>query len=57
MKPALAKRPRFFLPALVFVIALVTFCPGLDGQFLNWDDDLNFLTDSNFRGPGWAQLK
>jgi tetratricopeptide (TPR) repeat protein len=48
---------RLFLPALVFVIAFVTFLPALDGQFLNWDDDLNFLANPNFRGLGWGNLR
>ena len=57
MNPAPATLPRFLLPALVFVIALVTFLPGLDGQFLNWDDDLNFLANPNFRGLGWSNIR
>lgn len=57
MNPARARLPRFLLPALVFVIALVAFLPGLDGQFLNWDDDLNFLANPNFRGLGWSNLR
>jgi Tfp pilus assembly protein PilF len=52
-----AMLPRLLLPALVFVIALVTFLPGLDGQFLNWDDDLNFLANPNFRGLGWSNIR
>jgi len=46
-----------FLAAVVFLIALVPFLPGLDGQFLNWDDDLNFLTNPHFRGLGWSNLR
>ena len=57
MNPAPATLSRFLLPALVFVIALVTFLPGLDGQFLNWDDDLNFLANPNFRGLGWSNIR
>ena len=47
----------FLLPAAVFVIAFVTFLPGLSGQFLNWDDDVNFLKNPGFRGLGWSNLR
>lgn len=26
-------------------------------EFLNWDDDRNFLTNEDFRGLGWSQIK
>jgi protein O-mannosyl-transferase len=48
---------RFLLPAAVFAIAFVTFLPGLSGEFLNWDDDVNFLGNVNFRGLGWSNLR
>jgi len=48
---------RFFLPAAVFAIAFVTFLPGLSGEFLNWDDDVNFLGNPNFRGLSWSNLR
>ncbi len=48
---------RFLLPAAVFAIAFVTFLPGLSGEFLNWDDDVNFLVNPNFRGLGWENLR
>jgi len=45
------------LPIAVFVITLFTFLPALNGQFVNWDDDRNFLDNPGFRGLGWIQLK
>jgi len=48
---------RFFLPAAIFVITFVTFLPGLSGEFVNWDDDVNFLGNPNFRGLGWSNLR
>jgi tetratricopeptide (TPR) repeat protein len=49
------------LPPLVavsiFAAVFVVFLPALDGQFLNWDDDINFLNNQGFRGLGWAQLR
>lgn len=54
--PSAALR-RFLLPAAVFAIALVPFLPGLSGEFVNWDDDVNFLANPNFRGLGWSNLR
>ena len=45
------------LPLFIFAAVLVCFVPALDGQFLNWDDDINFLDNHGFRGLGWAQLR
>jgi protein O-mannosyl-transferase len=50
-------RASSVLAAGVFVMALAPFLPGLDGQFLTWDDDLNFLTNPHFRGLGWSNLR
>jgi protein O-mannosyl-transferase len=48
---------RFLLPAAIFAITFVTFLPGLSGEFLNWDDDVNFLGNPNFRGLGWENVR
>jgi Flp pilus assembly protein TadD len=48
---------RALLPAAVFAITFVTFLPGLSGEFVNWDDDVNFLANPNFRGLGWSNLR
>jgi tetratricopeptide (TPR) repeat protein len=45
------------LSLFVFAAVFVVFLPVLDGQFLNWDDDINFLHNQGFRGLGWAQLR
>lgn len=54
--PSTALR-RFLPPAAVFSIAFVTFLPGLSGEWLNWDDDVNFLWNRDFRGLGWSNLR
>jgi len=41
----------------VFVLTLLPFLPALDGQFLNWDDSVNFLGNTGYRGLGWAQIR
>jgi tetratricopeptide (TPR) repeat protein len=48
---------RFLLPATIFAITFATFLPGLSGEFLNWDDDVNFLVNPNFRGLGWSNVR
>ena len=39
------------------VLTVVAFLPALDGQFLNWDDEKNLVTNEGYRGLGWAQLR
>ncbi|HEX9418525.1 MAG TPA: hypothetical protein VGA81_05700, partial [Methylomirabilota bacterium] len=57
MKEETAGLRRFLLPAAIFAITFVTFLPGLSGEFLNWDDDVNFLGNPNFRGLGWENVR
>ena len=49
-------RTRALLIALV-ALTVVAFLPSLDGQFLNWDDGKNLVTNEGYRGLGWTQLK
>src|SRR5262245_65731929 len=42
---------------LVAAIAFVAFLPALGAGFVNWDDDVNFLRNDNFRGLGLANLR
>jgi hypothetical protein len=48
------------LSALVFIILVLAvvaaFAPALQGTFLNWDDDRNFVENTAYRGIGPAQL-
>jgi protein O-mannosyl-transferase len=44
-------------PVIIFAAVFVGFLSALDGEFLNWDDDINFLDNQGFRGLGWAQLR
>jgi hypothetical protein len=50
-------RRSLVLPLLIFTVAFVAFLPGLSGQFLDWDDNSNFLQNPNFRGLGWSNLR
>ncbi len=48
---------RALLPVLVGVLAFVAFLPALDGGFLDWDDDRNFLWNTEYRGLGLRELQ
>jgi Flp pilus assembly protein TadD len=41
---------------LIFVAAGAPFLPALPGEFLNWDDSVNFVANPHYRGLGWAQI-
>ena len=51
------KITRWLLPALVFMAVLAAFSPCLDNGFVGWDDDVYLLSNTAFRGLGWAQLR
>lgn len=48
---------RRALPLAIAAATFLVFLPALRGEFVNWDDDKNFLYNSGFRGLGWAQIK
>jgi cytochrome c-type biogenesis protein CcmH/NrfG len=41
----------------VAALTIVAFLPSLDGQFLNWDDGKNLVTNEGFRGLGWSNVR
>jgi Flp pilus assembly protein TadD len=41
---------------LVGALAAVPFLPSLEGQFLNWDDNVNFVFNPHYRGLGWREV-
>src|SRR5206468_1309063 len=47
----------WLVPALIAVVTFATFLPALHNQFVNWDDDKNFLENPHYRGLGWTQLR
>ena len=58
--PAAAGAPRLIdLGVALFLVfvTVLTFLPGLEGAFLDWDDRENFLHNPHFRGLGPAQLR
>ncbi|PIU20638.1 MAG: hypothetical protein COT18_01230 [Elusimicrobia bacterium CG08_land_8_20_14_0_20_59_10] len=47
-----------WLPLLLaLAVAAFAFLPALNGGFLTWDDDWNFLTNTAYRGLGPRQLR
>ena len=44
-------------PALVGLVTLLVFLPALGNQFVNWDDEVNLVSNPHFRGLGWDQLR
>lgn len=50
-------RLGLLLPLLVFLITGAVFLPALRGEFLNWDDSVNFVANPHYRGLGWPQIK
>jgi protein O-mannosyl-transferase len=43
-------------PASIALLTLIVFLPALRNDFVNWDDEMNFLFNESYRGLGWDQL-
>jgi protein O-mannosyl-transferase len=50
-------RSSFVVPAALALMTFIVFLPALKAGFVNWDDDINFLDNANYRGLGAAQLQ
>src|SRR5712691_814968 len=46
----------WLIPVLIALVTVAAFLPTLHNQFVNWDDDENFLDNPHYRGLGWTQL-
>jgi Flp pilus assembly protein TadD len=42
---------------VIGILSVAAFLPSLGGEFLTWDDDVNFLTNESYRGLGWSQIR
>src|SRR6266446_4597734 len=50
--------PRLRRLLVVSALApLVVFAPGVGNDFVDWDDNLNFVTNPYYRGLGWTELR
>ena len=50
-------RTAAWLWAAISLATFLVFLPALGGEFLNWDDNDNFVENTGYRGFGWANLK
>ena len=48
---------RWLVPLACALVTLAVFWPVLGNQFVDWDDDINFVNNPDFRGLGWANLR
>ncbi len=56
--PAPARGRRTWLVAMpLALLVLAAFLPALGNGFVDWDDELNFIKNAQYRGLGWAQVK
>ncbi len=44
------------LPWIVFAVSLFVFLAAIGNDFVNWDDDRNFLTNTSYRGLSFDHL-
>ena len=48
----------WLLPALLALVTLFAFLPTLGNGFVgDWDDDDNLVSNPDYRGLGWRQLR
>ncbi len=50
-------RRTWLVPVLLILLVAVAFLPALANGFVNWDDEVNFLENSQYRGLGWPQVR
>jgi Flp pilus assembly protein TadD len=51
------QRLGWWLPVLAAVLAFFVFLPAREARFVNWDDEVSFLTNTAYRGLGPAELR
>jgi len=42
---------------VIVAVSVLAFAPSLSGEFLNWDDERNFVKNEDYRGLGWPQIR
>ena len=52
-----ADRVKRLLLVVIALAVLAAFWPTLNADFINWDDDANFLNNPHFRGLTWRNLR
>jgi tetratricopeptide (TPR) repeat protein len=56
-KPAGRLLPMGILAVAVALLSFLAFLPALQAGFVNWDDEVNFANNKNYRGLGPTQLR
>ncbi len=57
-RPAPARDRRVWLVAIPLVLLVAAaFLPVLDNDFVDWDDQPNFVKNPHYRGLGWARIR
>ena len=61
-RPPQERRPGapladWILPLAIALLSILAFAPVLQGDFVAWDDDRNFVTNFDYRGLGLTQLR
>lgn len=51
------KLPLWTAYALVFVVTFLVYVPSLSNGWVDWDDNVNFIQNEDYRGLGLANLK
>src|SRR2546428_1342790 len=47
----------WLVPVLIALVTFAAFLPTLNNQFVDWDDQRNFLDNHHYRGLGWTHLR
>src|SRR5437016_4869441 len=56
--PSLTQRGGSWLvPVLIALVTFAAFLPTLNNQFVDWDDQRNFLANPHYRGLAWTHLR
>ncbi|MBI4635868.1 MAG: tetratricopeptide repeat protein [Candidatus Rokubacteria bacterium] len=45
------------LPLVIVLAVLATFAGALGNGWVEWDDNINFLENPNYRGFGWSEIR
>src|SRR2546428_6981849 len=51
------RRGSWLIPVLIALVTFAAFLPTLQNQFVDWDDQRNFLDNHHYRGLGWTHLR
>src|SRR2546428_2582737 len=47
----------WLVPVLIALVTFAAFLPTLNNQFVDWDDQRNFLENPHYRGLAWTHLR